>query len=396
MTAKGIGKFFFRLWLVGVAIQIAEAAFELSVPFPTGLIFWGIFTPFFYNWARSRTVQEDRALFLQELADLLRLGVSLPDAIKKIADVRRSVFGHRFSEFTPRLVEISDKLERGDSFSYALASTKDIPSNWADFLVYTEDPNELADLLETLSYVETGRPALPLLSMLRLQVLIPLLVGTSIFLVTYIMPTFSELFLGMGMRLPFNTRVLLFLFGGYRWIWGLPLSILMVLVLVSLVSERVRRWFGKGMWYIPGFRRIVGFNSQSKIYRVLAAGMKVGCPIGMCLKAAADTDLPGAYKRYLSSLVSENALSLASGMAKAPELFCAQCTWLVEQGERLEDLPEALTTAADFCESRMSEATKRLIVTADTFLFCLVGALVAFVVIGVWLPLYQVIGSLGV
>lgn len=396
MTAKRIGKWFLRLWFATILLQVvADAMYETTLPIPSSLIFWGIFTPVFYDWARSRNLAQDRALFLQELADLLRLGVSLPDALNKMVELRQSSFGHKYSEFTRTLAKVNEKVQKGDLFSVALQGVADIPSLWTDFLPLTEDPDLLADTLEDFALNEGPRLAFPMISVLRLQILVPMIVGIGVFLATYILPTFIELFHGMNLALPLPTRILATLSHRNSSILLVPIGILTLMVFASVVNPRIRVWLWRLAYYLPVLRKMVALHSQAKTYQALASGLRAGAPLADCLQQASRVVCVKRYSQLLMKLSYDGTVSVSEGLEGSPELFGPQFRWLIQQGEQLETLPEALQTATEVALAELDLLCKKLVVNVDTIILCVIGFAVFSAVIGLWLPLYQMIGNLG-
>lgn len=367
---------------------------DLPVRAPAGWFFLGIFTPYFYDWARSRTKAEDESLFLLELADLLRLGVPVAEAVSEIVRVRRRSFGHRYSEFTQSLLTLNENLQRGASLSNAVFASPGIPDGWGELLDFVEEPEELADLLEGLSVGGSGGFSLPLVSMLRIQVMVPFSIGIAMFLAQFIFPTFVELFRGMKLTLPWATRILVLCTNSWNLVWQIPLILVLLIVIASTRSGAARSLVWQVLFWVPGFKSVVRLHSQGQTYGLLAAGLRAGVPLEACIDGAAQVVSLIPYRRYLQELQVTDGTRLSDAFAQEPGLFDPQVSWLLKQGEELEDLPTALTAAAEICRVRLGDLGKRAVVTLDIMSVCLIGAFVGFVVVSVWLPLYQLISEM--
>lgn len=398
MSSLRIARWSFLFFILTLFMRIAIATTEAAPPSPllnfaNTLFFWGIFAPLLYDWSRSRNGNEDRALFLLELADLLRLGVPVNEAVAKLAQLRGKIYGHRFAPFSLSVDELSRKLSAGSQLSVAFAEVAGIPKHWAAYTGYSHDPAEMARLLEELAESERSNLRLPFLSVLRIQFTVPLYLGIIVFVTTYILPTFVELFKGMEVSLPLITRLLI---GVTRILStlhaGAILSLLCMLLLLAIPFESLRRRLLRALFYVPGARLMVKLDCQHKIYRLIGAGLGHGVPQVEAVRAAAlACDIP-AYRQAL--LEAERAPLLSDGLAASPGLFDETFRWLVAQGERLESLPEALLTAAEVASIDLERRSRRLATALDTFVLAGIGVFVGFAVLAIFLPLYQLIGAM--
>ena len=396
MSAKRLGITFLWIWLGAVVLELlCILVFEVELPLPSGIFFLGIFIPALYDWTRSKTLHEDRQLFLLELADMLRLGVPLSEAVSRLQQHREGDFGSKYSGFTTSVAPLKHRLDSGDSLPEALTGLKDVPPAWSTFLANVQHSEDLPRALEDLAKNEGPRLPIPLLTMLRLQLMVPLLFGITAFLCIYILPTFQQLFVGMELQLPFPTRVLLSVNQASRSILFLPLSLLGLLILLSIASQRVRNWIWRLVYYVPGLKRLVSLECQARVYQLLASGLRLGAPQEDCLAEASRAMEIKAYREALSDLSSKQSSTLVEGLSSHPELFGDSFRWILEQGELSESLPEALLTASELAGTQLQQLARRLVVNLDTVILALLGLVMGYSILGVWLPLYQLIGNLG-
>lgn len=399
MTVRRIGMTCLAGWLFAVMARIAMAMTGTDPPAAFGLLssllFWGIFAPLLYDWSRSRTVTEDRALFLLELADLVTLNIPVDQALAKIVDVRSRVYGHRFSNFTAVLSQVAQRVSTGHSLAGALRETKGVPAHWGSYVDCGQSPDALASLLRELARTERSNLRLPFLSALRIQLMVPLYIAIVTFLSTYIMPTFVELFRGVGVRLPWSTRLVLSVTGssGATAVWIL-LGLLALLVLLAVPFEGVRRLLGPFLLHVPGLKGLLRLESQRRIFLLLGAGLRHGMPLSEALQTASCGVNLSAYQKLLRQASTGSGAVLSQHLASAPELFDESFVWLIQQGEALENLPESLLTAADLANVELERRSHRLATTLDTLVLVVIGVFVGVAVVGVFLPLYQLLGSL--
>jgi type II secretory pathway component PulF len=400
ITTHRIARWAFWGWLIAFAAQIALAVSEVDPPrllsWLSSVLFWGIFAPVLYDWSRSRTATEDRALFLMELADLIRLSIPVDEALAKLSAVRKRAYTHRFAQFSATVAEISERASQGSPLAVAFREVQGVPAHWGAYTLYSENPEHLASLLEELAKAERSNLRLPFLSALRIQLLVPLYIGVLIFLTTYILPTFVELFKGLSVELPWSTRLLIALSEGLATFHvGAILVVVCTLILMAIPFESLRHRLYRVMFFLPGASSLIKLDCQRQIYRIVGAGLEHGVPQSEALLSAGLSVSIPAYQKALRHLDGQSGNSLSQTLAKTPQLFSETFLWLIKQGESLEDLPEALITAAEVANVELDQRCRKMATNLDTFVLVTIGVFVGFAVISVFLPIYIVTGLLG-
>jgi len=399
MTAQRLAKYALVGWVLYIVLRIGLAAGETESPWFLGflgnVLFLAIFAQQIYDWTRARTESEDRALFLMEFADLVKLSVPPAEALAKLVAVRSKQYSNRFGLLTQALKDVSSKVSAGESLAIAFQETKGIPSHWGSYAQFCERPEQLAELLESLAEAERSSLHLPYLSALRMQVLVPIILGVNAFLMVYILPTFIELFKGMNLQLPLYTKLMIglhifFSYTKFDWI----VIILSFILLLALSSEAVLGFVFDVLYYVPGARGLVRLEGQSHAYRLVGAGLNFGVPQRECLQAAARTCRVKVYRNFLSKAALSTD-SVTEQFSQASSLFSPNLVWLLRQGEELENLPDAMLTASEVAHAELGERTRKVGVQMDTFVLLLIGVYVGFCVLSMFLPIYLMIGNLG-
>ena len=386
--------FFVLTLLVRIGLAMGESESSPTLSLVNTLFFWGIFAPLLYDWSRSRDGKEDRALFLLELADLIRLSLPVDEVLAKLAEVRRTSYGHRFADFSSAVSQLSGKVSAGSTLSAAFGEVPGIPAHWSVYTRFSASSDELASMLEELAHAERSSLRLPFFSVIRVQLLVPLYLTIIIFLTTYIIPTFITLFEGMNLALPLATRLLLAVTRVLSTLhFGALLSLVCLLILLAIPFESLRRKLLRVLYYLPVVGGLVKLDSQHQAYRLMGAGLKHGVPQSEAVRSAAVSMNIPAYARGLQA--AENAAVLSQALAAYPGLFEETFRWLIAQGETLENLPDALLTASEVASVELDRRSRRLATSLDTYVLVAIGVFVGFAVLAVFLPMYQLIGNLG-
>jgi type IV pilus assembly protein PilC len=214
-------------------------------------------------------------------------------------------------------------------------------------------------------------------------------------LIAFIVPVFAKIFKDQGAELPSLTRFTVALsdvLRGYPWafIGGVAL-------IVILFGRWKRTETGREQW--DRFRLRIPLrigDIQKKVAlarwsRTLASLVSAGVPM---LEAI---DVTG---RTAGNVVVENAMAsvrqsvqsggtIAAALRREP-VFPAMVSHMVSVGEETGALDQTLGKIADFYEDEVSAAVKALTSILEPAMIILVGGIVGFVVISMYLPMFKV------
>lgn len=351
-----------------------------------------IFLPGLYNWLRGRSDEDDRALFLSELSLLIAKELPLDQSLTALARSRRGQMAFRFAAFTPVLTELAERVSKGAALSPALRGIREVPRAWIELLDEAEGRGALPSALAGLAATEQTRLRLPILTVLRTQFLLMLLLGVVFFLGEHILPPLIEINESTGVQMRWTTRVIaqakesallpLFL---------LPISLMVWLFFLSIPFpslQNVLRWFA---FFLPGFRGALKAEQQSRAVSAMATAAGLGLPLPSVLAAGRAAV---NFRPYRKALTNKDGSSLSEILEARPRLFSPSLAWLCRQGEAFDRLPEALDAAVESLKREYQQRSQALIVGLDTTLLVAMGVAVGIVTIGATLPYHQYINAL--
>jgi len=232
-------------------------------------------------------------------------------------------------------------------------------------------------------------------------VILVMALGIVFFLVTYILPTFVELFKGMNLKLPLPTKILIAVTEGARnpLIVG-PALVLFVVTLV-LLGRYINTPVGRKQYdllklNIPVFGLLTKKVAISRFCRTLGTLLSSGVPIMQALeivgKASGNEIIAMTVTKVRESI--REGESIASPLG-ASGLFPPMVTQMVAVGEETGNLDAMLGKIADFYDTEVEYLLASLTSMLEPIMIVGMGGIVGFIVISVFLPLYQLIGNLG-
>ncbi len=232
------------------------------------------------------------------------------------------------------------------------------------------------------------------------MVILVMALGIVFFLVTYILPTFVSLFEGMNLTLPLPTKILIIITKGAKNPWVVfPFIGLMVLGGFAL-NRYIQTPFGRKQYdllrlNIPVFGLLNKKVAISRFCRTLGTLLSSGVPIMQALeivgKASGNEIIAITVGKVRESI--REGESIASPLG-ASGMFPPMVTQMVAVGEETGNLDAMLSKISDFYDTEVEYMLASLTSMLEPIMIVGMGGIVGFIVISVFLPLYQLIGSM--
>ncbi|MHB2019426.1 MAG: type II secretion system F family protein [Candidatus Xenobia bacterium] len=221
-----------------------------------------------------------------------------------------------------------------------------------------------------------------------------------IFLVLYILPTFVSLFENMNIPLPLPTKILILVTKGATnpFIVG-PSLVLLVLAMIGL-NRFIATPFGKKQYdllklNVPVFGLLNKKVAISRFCRTLGTLLSSGVPIMQALeivgKASGNEIIAMTVTKIRESI--REGESIASPLGSSG-MFPPMVTQMVAVGEETGNLDAMLAKISDFYDTEVEYLLSSLTSMLEPIMIVGMGGIVGFIVIAVFLPLYNLIGQL--
>ncbi|HXW77158.1 MAG TPA: type II secretion system F family protein [Candidatus Eremiobacteraceae bacterium] len=231
-------------------------------------------------------------------------------------------------------------------------------------------------------------------------VILVMAVAIVIFLVTFILPTFVQMFTQMNMTLPLPTKILIGFVQGVRNPY-IMFPALIVLVVGGIIFGRYvttpvgRRQFDAFKLKLPVFGMLIRKVAISRFCRTLGTLLQSGVPIMQALEIVGKA----SGNEVVAETVSKVRDSVREGESIAVPLqlsgmFPPLVTQMVAVGEETGNLDGMLAKVADFYDTEVDYMLASLTSLLEPLMILGMGFVVGFIVISVFLPLYQIIGNI--
>lgn len=340
---------------------------------------------------RGRVGHQDLTLLSRQLANLLKGGLPLMRCLEALIEHTEN------RALSDVLTKVADDVRSGSTFHEALSKHgKFFPPLYIALIRAGETAGRLPLILDWLAdYMERQQARL---SQIRASLAYPILLVTlgsvAVFLlITFMVPRFQAIYEELGQALPTPTMILMSISQfASKWWWAFILTIVGLFALYRQVaSTRVGRMMIDSMkLHLPIYSRLAMKMAVVRFARALATLLRGGVPILEALDIAKDV----LGNEVLAAEVSQVRGRVREGeriaeRLRAANLFPPLLTHMIAVGEEIGDLPGTLMTVAETLDVEVDASLKTLVGLLEPAIILTMGAIVAFVIFAMVLPIFQ-------
>lgn len=346
--------------------------------------------------ARSRRGSRfDLSLFAQELIELLDAGLELAEAIEAL-DARG---GHGESQRVTRA--LLARLREGQSFSQALgAADEDFPPLFIGLVRAAERTSHLQDALSRyLEYRNRFDALRQRISSALIYPMVLLGVGgaVSLFLLGYVVPKFASVYRGGAHKLPLLSRAMLDL--GNFVASNASLVASSLLLLLGGGGYLLHRAWQRGqleaaLRHLPGLGPRIERFRITQLYLALGTLLNGGLPALQALSLAEGVATPAMLPRLRTVGGALRRGEAVTDALLAAGLVTPVALRLLRAGERSARLGEMFIRAARHHDAELGRWVDRFSRLFEPLLMAAIGVTVGVIVVLLYLPIFDLAGSL--
>ncbi len=330
-------------------------------------------------------------VFNQELLALVRAGLPILTAL--------DLLGERTEE--PRLrallADVREAVKGGAALSAALARHPRVFSPLYTAALHAgEQSGNLVDALTR--YVEYQKRILAMRQKFRAALSYPAVLclasgAVIVFLLTFVVPTFTRIYGDMEAELPFATRILMTLTGRLRGALPLLAGAVVILALAAWrwrLSPSGRRLSDRWILLLPWVGELTRGYVFSRIARTLAMVLGGGIPmipsLETTLGTVANAHLADALRRAVPRVAAGSNLSDALASTRVVPPLVLE---MVAVGENSGSLGDMLSHVADLYDAEVDTRLTALAAVIEPTIMIGMGLVVATVVVIMYLPIFH-------
>ena len=349
------------------------------------------------SWSWGKLPLEQFLVFNQELMALVKSG--LP--ILRIWDLLIERAGH--AGFQRTLRGVRDDIRGGASSSEALAKhPRYFPELYVATVKAGEQSGNLPEVLQR--YVAYLKLMVGLRQKVQKAISYPIvLIGIGLavvgFLLTYVMPTFVSVYGESAKALPWSTQVLLDVVT-HAESWLLPAAAVLIGLMLGVhtyyATSAGKLAIDRLVLKLPLVGQIAVKHNTVQLTRTLGTILAGGTPLVDALKGARGAVSNKWISQAMIRAVNEirEGATLADALDR-PRVLPKLAIEMLSVGEETGSLDSMLRDVAEFYEADLDTRLTQLTTWIEPALLLVMGVLVGGIVIVMYLPVFQMAGTVG-
>ncbi len=344
------------------------------------------------KFGSQKVTDKDVVILTRQLATMIDAGLPLVQCL--------DILGSQTENKTLAKVvgQVRSDVESGATFADALKKHSKVFDNlYVNMVAAGEAGGILDTILQRLAaYMEKFAKIKSQVKSAMIYPAVILFVAVAVvaLLMIVVVPMLAGMFADMGQALPLPTRIVIGISNFLKGWGGLALLIAIIAFFVGLSQFRKTE---KGLVMtdgialkIPVFGSLIQKVSVAKFTRTLGTLMTSGVPILEGLLIVSRT----AGNKIVENAIVSTRQSVSEGKTLAEPLgkvkvFPAMVTQMIAVGEATGALDNMLNKIADFYDDEVDSAVAALTSLLEPMLMIFLGITVGFVVVAMYMPIFQ-------
>jgi MSHA biogenesis protein MshG len=333
----------------------------------------------------------DLLLFTRQMANMVRAGMQMMDAIEGIQKTTAS------KPLAKVLQAVREDLDRGIVLSGSLARH---PSVFDDYYVNMvrvgEGTGKLEEAFRALyNQLDFDRQMKQKIkAALRYPTFVMTALAIAMTVMTiFVIPTFAKTYAGLKVELPLLTRVLLGISKfsvEYWWAVMMGMGLFYFLMRLVLKSPEGRYAWDRFKLRVPVVGDIMYKATVARFSRSFSTAMKANVPIVMAFQLVSRVVENAFFEaRILQMRVGVERGEVLSRVMRTSGIFSPIELQLITVAERTGDVDQAVEQIAVMYSDDVEYQVARLSQTVEPILLATLGVLVGMFVLGVFLPMWE-------
>lgn len=335
--------------------------------------------------------QKDVQNFTSQLAVMIRAGISIRSAIEGISDQQAN------PKFKAMLVQMKKDVEGGKQFSDALSR---YPKTFSPLYVNMVKASELSggfskmlDRIAAYLAQQIETRAMVVGAMIYPGIIGTLAIGTTVFLLAFVLPRFMVIFKGKEAALPAPTKVLLALSNFMVNYWYVLIAAIVVAAwgfFLTIKTDWGRTWFDKMKLSVPLFKKMFRALYISRGLHTMGQLINAGVPILDTIAITAEISGNVLYKRMWRAVYTavKQGKKISHPLQKSP-LLPKAVIQMVGAGEESGKLGEVLDEVSEFYSRELKNVIKSVTAMIGPLMIVLMGGMVGFIAMSIILPIFR-------
>ena len=342
--------------------------------------------------------QKDILNFTNQLAVMIRAGISLQDSLESIgSQIEKEKFRHV-------VLDLKARIEAGQSFSQALAEHPEVFNNlYVNMIAAAEISGSMSSMLQQLTdYLdqEAETRSQVIAAMVYPGIIATMAVTCVTFLMTFVLPRFLKVFAGKEHLLPGPTKALMFLSGIMSNYWFIVFPAIAGCVgafwYLTSKTEPGKAWWDQMKLRLPLLKTLCRCLYITRSLHTMGVLTNAGVPVLDTLSITSHITGNHLFENMWKGVHEEvrQGKKIAGSLASYG-LMPGNVVQMIQSGEESRTLGDVLSDIADFYGRELKTVIKTVTSMIEPIMIVLMGVLVGFIAMSIILPIFKMSSLVG-
>ena len=335
--------------------------------------------------------KKDIMNFTNQLAVMVRAGISLQDSLESIAEQQTN------QKLKAIIFDLKNQIESGQSFSQALAEHSDVFSNiYINMVAAAEVSGSLSEMLQKLS--EYLQQEAETRSQIRGAMVYPAIIAfmaisVTIFLLCFVLPKFGSIFAGKEHLLPRPTKILMGTSSFMRNYWFLLLPAVVGAIggFFYFIRTNVgRQWWDRTKLVLPIIKKLCKSLYITRSLHTMGVLSQAGVPILDTVSITAKIAGNILFKNMWVGVHEDvrQGKKIASSLGRY-DLMPGDVVQMIKSGEDSGTMSKVLKDVSEYYAKELKTIIKTVTSMIEPIMIVLMGLLVGFIAMSIMLPIFK-------
>lgn len=344
----------------------------------------------------SKVTAKEISIFCKQFGTLLKAGVPVAAGLDILYRQTEN------KKLKAALEDVYTEVQKGSQVSTAIKNhPKVFPSLMVHMIESAEMTGNLDEVMERLAlhYEKDAK----INSRIKGAMIYPIVLSVIslvvvVFLITVILPTFTEMFTSSGTALPGPTVFMLaisdFIIGYWYIVLGGTFALIFILNRY-LKSEAGRYRFDALLFKLPVVKSSIDKIVTARFTRTLGSLLRSGIPLIGALEISGSVTGNVVIEEKINYIAREVEKGETLGIAlKRTPTFGPMVVSMIQIGEESGSLDQMLDKSADFYEQELEDAIDKLLKLMEPLLIVIMAVIIGFIVISMALPMFEMFNTI--
>jgi len=335
--------------------------------------------------------KKDILNFTNQLAVMVRAGISLTDCLESIAEQNEN------QKLAAVITDLKNQIEAGKSFSQSLAEHPEVFSNlYVNMVAAAEISGSLSSMLQKLAeYLDQEAETR---SQVRAACVYPIIIAimavvVTVFLLLFVLPRFTAIFAGKEHLLPSPTKILMATSAFLRsyWFFIIPAVGGAVGGFLYFISTNFGRlWWDETKLALPLLKTLCRSLYITRSLHTMGVLTKAGVPILNTISITAQISGNVLYKDMWIGVHEDvrQGKKIASSLSRY-NLMPNNVVQMIRSGEDSGTMSDVLRDVSNYYARELKTVIKTTVSMIEPIMIVVMGVLVGFIAMSIILPIFK-------